>query len=173
MSQRISRSLLAALLLVASAARAESGTGRASFVAHGPAGMKIEGATSEVAVSSDADWLSVSVRLAALQTGIELRDKHLRDDLEVAKYPVALLRVRRSLLAATAGAGRTCAGELTLHGQTRPVSFEYRATASGAGVDVEGTLRLDTRDFGIVIPAYLGLRVQPEVETRASLHLSP
>ena len=162
-----------ALLLLAAAL--SQGKGRASFVASGPAGLKIEGQTEDAAVLSDAEQITVSVPLASLKTGIDLRDKHLRDDLEAEKYPAAELRVKRAALAVPQGAEeveRTCDGDLTLHGQTHPVSFSYKAKRSGDGFDVEGTLRIDTRDFGIVIPSYLGITVKPEVQTHASFHVA-
>src|SRR5579863_3203967 len=70
-----------------------------SFAASGPAGMSIEGTTSELTVADQGDNIVITVPLANLTTGISLRDRHMRDKyLEVQKFPTATLTVARSAL---------------------------------------------------------------------------
>ena len=59
------------------------------FEAAGPAGMKIEGTTTDLNVSTTAGTSSSTVPLANLSTGIALRDQHMKEKyLEVPKYPL-------------------------------------------------------------------------------------
>ncbi|HWE23220.1 MAG TPA: YceI family protein, partial [Myxococcales bacterium] len=106
--------------------------------------------------------------IATVDTGIALRNRHLRESLEADKFPVATLRVARASLTFPSDAASASNGfadaELTLHGQTRPVTVRYRAEREAGRTHVNGSLQLDVRDFGIHVPSYLGMSVRPEVE---------
>ncbi len=141
---------------------------RVSFTASGPAGMKIVGTTSELATTDDGQTITVTVALAHLTTGIELRDKHMRERyLEVQAYPTTTLTIPRASLSIPAP-GATQTGDppatVTLHGQTRPASFHYSATNEGGNLRVDATLHLNMRDFGVTVPTYLGVTVKPDVD---------
>lgn len=162
---------VAGVAMLPSAADAQfvrSGAPDVSFKASGPAGFKIEGKTSDLSVVDGANTLSVTVPLVALATGIELRDRHMREKyLEVQKYPQAELSVpRASLKIPTAGQETSdeTQGTLRLHGQTHPVKFNYRAKRSGDSFAVQGTMRVNMNEYGINVPSYLGITVKPEVE---------
>src|SRR5580698_6245660 len=67
------------------------------FDAAGPAGLKIEGTTSDLNVAEDSGNVVITVPLANLTTGISLRDHHMRDKyLEVPKFPAAVLTIPRA-----------------------------------------------------------------------------
>jgi len=130
--------------------------------------MKIVGTTSELATSDDGQTVTVTVTLTHLSTGIELRDKHMREKyLETPTYPTAVLTIPRASLAFPAP-GATQAGDpqasVTIHGQTRPSTFHYSATNDAAGYHVDATLRVNMRDFGVVVPNYMGVSVKPDVD---------
>jgi polyisoprenoid-binding protein YceI len=144
-----------------------------TILARGPAGLRIEGKGSEVSVEEDASTLLFSVPLAPLETGISLRDRHLREILEAEKYPSATLRVSRSALRFPGKhdpAEGTADAELTLHGQSRPVKVHYRAElGTGDITRVRGSFQLDMRDFDITAPSYLGITLAPKVEVRVEV----
>jgi polyisoprenoid-binding protein YceI len=144
-----------------------------TVLARGPAGLRIEGKGCELSVEEDATALTFKVPLAPIETGIGLRDLHMRELLETEKYPVATLRVARSGLTFPKEHGAvegTADAELTLHGQSRPVKVRYRAEASEGGVtQVRGSFQLDLRDFDLRAPSYLGVSVAPGVEVIAEL----
>jgi len=72
---------------------------RVTFDAAGPAGMKIEGTTSDLSVVDDGGNVVITVPLANLSTGIGLRDHHMKEKyLEVPKYPAATLTIARNAL---------------------------------------------------------------------------
>ena len=171
--------LTGALLLLAlltEGAIALSGYGDRSSVtvlARGPAGLRIEGKGSEVSVAEDGAALTFTVPLAPLDTGMGLRDLQMREILEAEKYPAAVLRVARTSLSFPREhqvTEETVDGELTLHGQSRPVKVHYRAELAGSDITrVSGSLQLDIRDFDIKAPSYLGMTVAPKIEVRVEL----
>ena len=165
-------------LLVASAPalRADEppAAGKAAFSATATAGSKLEGKSAALAAAWEGETLVVTLPLASFQTGIDLRDKHLRNHLEADKYPVAELRVPLAALqlpaagAPTSGAGQA---PLSFHGVVKPVSFTWKATR-GAGLDVAGALQLDFREFGVPVPSYLGVSVRPLVDVAVEFHVA-
>ena len=102
-----------------------------SFVALGPAGLRIEGKSSDLQVTDRPDALVVTVPLAKLETGISLRDHHMQEKyLESQKYPNAQLAVARSAIKFP-GPGQTTEGTvpatLALHGKSKTVPVHYKA----------------------------------------------
>lgn len=147
-----------------------------TFTAVGPAGLKIEGKSSELSVVDDATNVAITVPLANLKTGIDLRDKHMREKyLEVQKYPNADLQVTRASLKFPADGAESngdAQGVMKIHGQSRPVTFHYSAKRGGTKLDVSGTVNLNINDFGIQVPSYLGVTVKPEIQVAVRFNTS-
>jgi polyisoprenoid-binding protein YceI len=154
------------------AAFSSASDGHVTFDAAGPAGFKIEGKTSEVSVSEVNGNVVITVALAHLTTGIDLRDSHMRDKyLEVPKFPTAVLTVARTALqlpAAGAQVEADAPATLTLHGTTRPVTVHYSSKSDGASCQTSGKLHINMNEYGITVPSYLGVTVKPEVDIVAS-----
>jgi polyisoprenoid-binding protein YceI len=167
--------LLAALPAAATATLKARTPAAVSFVALGPAGLRIEGKSSDLQVTDRPDALVVTVPLAKLETGISLRDHHMQEKyLESQKYPNAQLAVARSAIKFPA-AGQTTEGTvpatLALHGKSKTVPVHYKATHNGNAYDVKGDLKVDFREFGIEIPNYLGATVKPPVDVNVAFVL--
>jgi len=149
---------------------------RVVFDAAGPAGMKIEGTTSDINVAEDSGNVVITVPLANLTTGISLRDHHMRDKyLEVPKFPAAVLTIPRAALKFPNPSEKVEAdaqGTITLHGQSRPVSVHYDTKDDGSTLAAHGTFRVNMNDFGITVPVYLGVTVKPDVDVIASFRVS-
>ncbi|HEX4449024.1 MAG TPA: YceI family protein [Polyangiaceae bacterium] len=164
------------LSVVGHAALSSASDAHVSFQASGPAGMKIEGTTSEMSVVDDGANVVVTVPLANLSTGIGLRDHHMKEKyLEVPKYPAATLTLARGVLKFPATGGEASGdvpATVTLHGQSKPVTVHYDAKGAGPGLDAHGTFRVNMNDFGISIPSYLGVTVKPDVDVSASFHVA-
>lgn len=163
-----SSALIAALTfsLVAAAKLSKTGAATAGFHASGPAGMSIDGTTSDVNVADDGSSVTVVVKLANLNTGMGLRDRHTKEYLEVDTYPTAELKVARSALkfpAAGAESSGDAKGSLKIHGQSKDVTFHYSAKLDGDTFDVKGSTKININDFGIKTPSYLGVSVKPDV----------
>jgi polyisoprenoid-binding protein YceI len=155
-------------LPVASRAAVQGNGGSVTFDATGPAGFKLQGKTSAVSVSETGGTVRVNVGLATLDTGIELRNRHMREKyLEVQKYPNAMLVVDRSTLRLP-DEGRESSGSangtITIHGQSRPVSFTYKVHRNREAFDVTGSVHVNMNDYGIQVPSYLGITVKPDVD---------
>ncbi len=161
---------------VAHAALSLTSDAHVSFQASGPAGMKIEGSTTELSVRDDLVNIVITVPLANLTTGIGLRDHHMKEKyLEVQKFPSAVLTVARGALKWPANDREAVAdipGTMQLHGQTHPVTVHYEAKGDGSSLKATGSLRVDMNDFGIVVPSYLGVTVKPDVDVTASFRVT-
>ncbi|WP_421869383.1 YceI family protein [Motiliproteus sp.] len=105
--------------------------------------------------SWDADkpsnaMIDITINTASVDSNHAERDKHLRSDdfLDVKKYPTATFK-------STGFDGKMLNGDLTLHGVTKPISFEV--TKVGEGKDpwggyragFTGTYDLKRSEFGI------------------------
>lgn len=64
-------------------------------------------------------------------------------------------------------------GEITLCGRPRRYEGTLDIVCDAHEVTIEGSLRVDIRDFGIVPPRFLMFSVQPEVTIRLHLVASP
>ncbi len=174
-SRRLLRSLApaAATLLVAVVAHAKlarTGDAQVSFHATGPAGLSIVGTTNELAVAETDTDVVVTVPLSKLDTKIDLRNRHMREKyLEVAKYPNAELHVAKSAVQAPSG---KATGSLTLHGQTKPVTFAYTTKPEGSATAVTSSFRVVMSDFGIEKPGYAGVSVKPEVDVDVAFRVT-
>lgn len=162
---------LATFTLVAAAKLSKTGSSTTTFHAAGPAGMNIDGSTSEMNVADDGSSVTITVPLANIKTGLELRDKHTKDAIEADKYPTVTLKVARSALkfpAAGAESSGDARGSMTLHGTTKDVTFHYSAKADGDTLTVKGNTTVNVDDFGVKRPSYLGVTVKPDVRIDTS-----
>jgi polyisoprenoid-binding protein YceI len=156
--------------LVLAAAEPKISDAEVLFVAHGSLGMRIEGKTADLSIARTPGALEFTVHLETLQTGIELRDRHMRDEVfEVQRFPLARLRVLHPPLPGSTTSG-TAFGELTVHGQTRPVNVAFKLKPR-SGYDVTASFKMNLRDYGMTAPTYLGISVKPEVDVSADFHL--
>lgn len=100
--------------------------------------------------------VAATIDLASIDTGIRLRDSHLRsaDCFGAGKHPVMSYRstgIRRT------GDGWVVDGELTVHGITRQVPLTGEVTGFGPGTPggqragFSATAQISRRDFGIDI----------------------
>jgi len=171
----IRRASLAALLLVfplLAAATKVTGEPSAGFHGRGPGGFGVDGKTNQLRIEDDGTTLKITVPLATLHTGIGLRDKHMREKyLQVDKYPDAVLEMPWSAVKLP-GDGQTgegtVPGKMTIHGKSKDVKAKYRIVRTGNRYQVTGNVSLNLKDYDIDVPSYLGVTVQPDIETSVS-----
>jgi polyisoprenoid-binding protein YceI len=112
---------------------------------------------------------ALQVDLRTLQTGISLRDTHLREKyLEVqngAGYEQATLdRIRLDGVSGAAPIGKVgFRGVLSLHGQEREVVGTADIRRAGEGLRVQASFPVQVSGFAIESPRYLGVGVRDEV----------
>ncbi|MGP7734786.1 YceI family protein [Oceanimonas smirnovii] len=101
--------------------------------------------------------VAVTVKTASLDTNHGERDRHIRSDdfLDVSKFPEATFKSTSVTKDDDDEGEYVVKGDLTLHGVTRPVTFEIEQV--GAGEDpwggyrrgFEGEMEIKLADFGI------------------------
>jgi polyisoprenoid-binding protein YceI len=134
-----------------------------------------DGKTSQVkgtlvlspAAIGDSIEVHLEVDLASFDTGIEIRNKHMRENhLETAKHPHAVFRggTVRKLSAPRLEPGAKItfeiAGVLDLHGVQKPLAAAVEVTAA-SGAELHVITRFDVKlsDFGIPRPKFLVMKL--------------
>jgi polyisoprenoid-binding protein YceI len=113
---------------------------------------------------------SLAVDLRTLDTGISLRNDHLREGyLEVDKgagFDKAVLsEITLTGLNAEALDGKgTFSGSLTLHGVKKTVSGPAEVRRAAAGTRVKASFPVNLPDYNIAEPRYLGVGVKNTVQ---------
>jgi polyisoprenoid-binding protein YceI len=115
---------------------------------------------------------------ATLKTGIGLRDRHLRQELDTDRFPLITMAVERVSASATAAGGETSVviqGALTVKGQAHAVSFSGTAALRGDTLAVQARTPLTFTALGMKPPTrMLGTtRVRDEFTLRFEGHFLP
>ncbi len=120
------------------------------------------------------------VDLRTLDTGIGLRDAHLRDNyLEVSRGPGYDTAVLDAIVleAPAPAAGRSASvrfrGVLTLHGQGAPVAGTADVSHKGDRLDLKVSFPMRIDVHGIARPTYLGVGVMNQIEVTVRATLKP
>lgn len=171
MAARASEDQPAALTVVVS-----EGAGSVDFVAVGwPSALRIRGEGRGLAgaltVKGNSVEGQISFALDSIDTGIGLRNKHLKEKyLETARFPAAHLSLTSiditKLPTSRSFEPRDLPFDaiLQLHGVDHSVHGLARIGRSGDRVQVAASLDLRTTDFGIAIPHYMGITVGEQVK---------
>ena len=139
----------------------------------------ISGTVSPEAAPPGALGGELRVDLSSLDTGIELRNTHLREKyLEVARgaeFAVAVLSaVRLDKADLPTFRGQTpFTGTLLLHGTRRPVAGQADIHPDGNDVRVVASFPVRLDAYGIEPPRYLGVGVKNEVQVKVTLVATP
>lgn len=117
---------------------------------------------------------TLAVELIKLETGISLRDRHLRQNyLEVQKGPEFSVARLDNIKVERLPGKTTFKGTLTLHGQQREVTGTADVHQDGKGYRVEANFPLLISSFQIPEPKYLGVGVQDEITIKVNLTALP
>ncbi len=102
---------------------------------------------------------NVVIPLSDLQTGIELRDDHMKNKyLEVAKYPDAKLKGAK-------GEKGNFSGELEIRGVTKPISGTYAVE----GDLLKASFSVKMSEYNIAKANYMGIGAKDEVKIQTSV----
>lgn len=153
-------------------------SGSVNFLAVGrPSMLKIHGKAPgpEAKLRVDGGKLSgtATFKLDQLDTGIALRNEHMKNYLKTAQNPNAVLTLKD--VPVDAGfekslgndGERPFTGTLLLNGKEQPVTGTY--LAKNGQVDAKFPVKLS--GHGIEIPSYLGVTVREDVDVTVSLPL--
>jgi polyisoprenoid-binding protein YceI len=130
----------------------------------------LSGSVTASASGSPAFEGSLAVDLRTLDTGIGLRNEHLRENyLQVGKGPgfdtATLSEIDLKGFSPDAPEGKgSFTGSLTLHGVTRTITGAVDVRQAGAGLRVKASFPVNLPDYGILKPRYLGIGVKDTVQ---------
>jgi polyisoprenoid-binding protein YceI len=98
--------------------------------------------------------ITLTIESASIDTGIGLRDKHLRsaDFLDVARFPAMTFESQRVEVVERRA---TVTGQLTLHGVTREIVVPVDVQFSEGALVATGEFQLNRRDYGINYSSFL------------------
>jgi polyisoprenoid-binding protein YceI len=118
----------------------------------------------------------VTVDMTTLRTDMEPRDGRMRDDgLETLRFPTATFKLTRPVTLGDVSGGRVVsvglAGQLTLHGVTRPVVFPLQARWDGVTIQAAGSMPVRRADFGLQVPSLVGFRIEDQGVVEVELTL--
>ena len=113
----------------------------------------------------------LSVDLRALDTGISLRNTHMRENyLEVGRGEGFERAVLGDIVlgadVATASGSTTFTATLLVHGVKKPVAGTARISRAGDEVRVDAAFPVRLAEFGIPDPRYLGVGVKDQVQVK-------
>lgn len=116
--------------------------------------------------------ISLSVEAASIETGIGMRDNHLRseDFLDARQFPVITFESAR---VEVAGRRAVVYGRLTLHGITREIGVPVDVTLSDVALVATGEIVINRRDYGITYQSLVNpigneVRIRFTVRARAA-----
>lgn len=120
--------------------------------------------------------LYFEVDLASLDTGIGLRNRHMRDNyLEVGDYPYASFAGSIARVAALSGGGFrvTASGVMSIHGVEREMQIPCDVTPRGEGYRARCSFQVRLSDHDIEIPRVMFLKLANEVRLELDFSVAP
>lgn len=111
---------------------------------------------------------SFTVDLASVKSDSDQRDGQFRGRvMNTERYPEASFELTEPVDFGSAPAvgeqvSAKATGELTVHGETNPVSFELDAQRTADGFRVNGSIPVTFADYGIEAPDFGGIAVEDE-----------
>jgi polyisoprenoid-binding protein YceI len=150
-------------------------SGSIEFQAKGhPSALRIigkgAGPQGSFAVTSHSVTGTASFDLNSLDTGINMRDKHMKEKyLQVDKFPNAKLRITKMNLPSDPTTGKLSAenipfeGTLSLHGVEKPITGIAQVESDSQKLKVGASFSLNVTDYGIEIPGFAGITIDNAV----------
>jgi polyisoprenoid-binding protein YceI len=189
--RRVMTTMLLMLVLAATAAAATWTVGEGSevvFTSKAPM-ESFDGKTKEVSghITCDADDLSgpielkIEVDLASLDTGIGMRNTHMRErHLETDEFPLAvftgesIVGTSAAALATGQAVHLTIRGVFDLHGVSQPRDIEADVTLAADGsLAIAAEFMVSLEAHAIDRPKFLVMKLADEQQVRVSLLARP
>jgi polyisoprenoid-binding protein YceI len=134
----------------------------------------LSGEIAPAADQSGAVSGTLKVELQTLETGIGIRDRHMRNNyLEVEKGPGFSTATIDDIRVEKLDGKTTFTGVLTLHGQKKKVSGAADLQQRDGRIKVQAQFALKVSDFEIPAPTYLGVGVRDEIQIKVALTATP
>ena len=115
----------------------------------------------------------LSVDLSSLRSGNRLYDAELLRRVDARHHPTTTVELREAVRIGNTNRYQVT-GDLTFHGVSRTTSGTVAVSLPGSGkIQVVGEHQFDIRDFDIVAPSVLMLRIYPDVHVQLQLEAEP
>ena len=194
MSRILSRLLIAAMAagFATTATAVEftiqpGGASQIEFVSKAPMetfGGKTKKVSGEVSLDpaqvADSIAVSVHVDMASLDTGVEMRNKHMRENhLHTAQYPDAVFTGGKleNLSARQLEEGKpvtaTISGTMNLHGVEKPLQAPITMTYRGGTLHVSTQFKIKLADYSIPRPQFLVMKLDEVQAVSVELDARP
>lgn len=153
-------------------------SGQVEFVAIGrPAMLRIHGngPRPSGALTLEKSLVSgtLTVPLSGLDTGIEMRDRHMKERyLETGKFPEATLILKELNVDTSSANDQNFNALLSLHGQQKPITGKIKLKDQTDAFAVDARFDLKLSDFNIDIPSYAGIKVADSVAVNVSFEVA-
>lgn len=138
---------------------------------------KTKNVSGEVAAAPDASGAvqgAVKVDLQTLETGIGLRDRHMRDNyLEVTKGPEYAVATIEGIKVDRKAGKTSFNGTLLLHGQRKDISGTAELKEQNGRIRVQAEFPLSVSQFAIPQPTYLGVGVKDQIQVKVTMTAEP
>ncbi len=99
--------------------------------------------------------------MADLISDNKKRDTNMLETLESDTFPKAVFEIKE---VSAKGANHLLKGTMSLHGVTKPMSFEGSITQEGSKVRIKASSMMKMSDFGIKPPKMVFLTVRDQVD---------
>ena len=138
---------LSAVLSVAAVASAKYKAQNAKVLVHakGPAGMKIEGKSSNLVIDETDKTVTFKTFLNSIDTDNGQRNKHMQERFECDKHPDITLTVDKDKIDEKEKKNASVKGTLKFHGVSKQVDVTYTIN----GKHVRAAFGLDVKDHKI------------------------
>ena len=154
----------------------DQGSGNVEFNATGrPSALKIHGKGAapkgNLKVESGTATGTIAFDLNTLDTGIEMRNKHMKTKyLETEKFgqssiQITKLSIPEALMKENGSVNQLpFQGILSLHGVQKPVTGMAKVARNGNQLNVTADFGLKISDFGIASPGFAGITMADDVQ---------
>jgi len=122
------------------------------------------------------EHIQATVPVKSLQTGMGLRDEHMRKYIFTTadgQTPDLVFQADDAKCPIGAQASCTITGSLTIRGIARPFAIGLKLREEGGGFKVSGDSIIKLSDYGIEQPSQLGVKTENAVAVRVEFNARP
>ena len=112
---------------------------------------------------------SIDVSVAEFMSDNAKRDVNMHETMESDKFPKASFEIKEVI--AKGGDNVILKGALSMHGVTKPISFEGSVSEEGSKVRIKAKSSMKMSDFGINPPKMVFLTVRDQVDLNVDVIL--
>ena len=114
--------------------------------------------------------ITLTADVNSISTGNEQRNNHLKSDAFFNAAQYGTLTFTSTSFQKVSGKNYTLAGNLTLHGVTKSISFPAKIAVSGDNATLDSEFFINRKDFGIMYPGKANDLIRDEVVIKLAVH---